>query len=218
MGKAGKTSKGGRPGLSERTKKVILISTGSVLIVVGGWWAYMTFTTVPPPALETATPDQVVSFLGNTRGLGRMPIEQRGQYLADMYTRFSEGPARQDLNRAFAQMSTREKQEFVDATLDVFQYHFLEQAAEYNRLPGNQKRQFVDQMIQGFESRRRGMAGVGGSDNMGEAFKGMMPTSTDGMMKMMVERTNTRQRAKAQPLVDELAVRYKDMQDRKALQ
>lgn len=202
--------------LSDRTKRIVLVTTGCLVLVVGSWWAYITFTTVPPPPLEASAPQEVVKFLGNNRGYGQMRIENREQYLADMYERFNDPRSREELANAFAQMSSRERQVFVDRSIEVFKVRFMESASEYNRLPSNKRGQFVDNMIRTFESQRRSLAGQGGSGggpNLGESFKSMVPTTTDGMTKLLVSKTNSRQRAKAQPLFDAVAVRYKELQD-----
>jgi hypothetical protein len=204
--------------MSERTKKIVLISTGCVMLAVGSWWAYTTFTTVPPPPLATAKPQEVSNFLGNPRGYARMGFEARERYLAETLSRFSEGPARQELGTAFAKMSTREKQVFVDATIETAKKRFLDHASEFNRLPKSRQSQYVDNMIMNFEAQRAPLAGGGGTDNLGEAFKSMVPTTTDGMTKALVSKTNSRQRAKAQPLFDAVAVRYKELKDSGKLQ
>ena len=49
-------------GLSEKTKRSLLIGSGSVLCLMLGWWAYYTFTTMSPPDLKKATPQQVADF------------------------------------------------------------------------------------------------------------------------------------------------------------
>lgn len=202
-----------KAGLSEKQKKVIFISTGSVILIAASYWAYMTFTTVPPPSLEKASPQEVVEFFGNDRGYGRMSIDQRGQYVAQAYQKFADGPNREMLAKAFSEMSSSEKQVFVDRSFDAFKKTFLENAAEYNRLPKNKRDQFVDKMIGTFEGQRQSLAGGGGNDNLGEAFKGFVPNTTDGMTKALVSRTNSRQRAKAQPLFDHVATRYKELKD-----
>jgi hypothetical protein len=214
--------------LSDRSKLIVLVTTGCLTLVVGGWWAYMKLTTVPPPPIETSTPQHVVKFLGDQRGFPHMRLDDREQYLADMYKRFGEGEARQELANAFAQMSSRERQVFVDTAIEGFKVRFLESANEYNRLPVNKRGQFVDRMIRTFESQRSSLAGTGSggtrgpgaarggrgkAENLGEPFKAMVPTTTDGMTKLLVSKSNSRQRAKAQPLFDAVAVRYKEIQD-----
>lgn len=202
-----------RVGMSERTKKMMLISAGSVMLVGACWWAYMTFTTVAPPSLETAKPQEVAQFLGNVRGYPRMGYDAREQYLAAALSKFSQGPARQELGDAFARMTTREKQVFADATIETAKKRFLDHASEFNRLPKHKQTQYVDNMIMGFESQRAPLAGSGGADNLGQAFQSMVPTTTDGITKLLVSKVKPRQRAKAQPLFDAVAARYKDLQD-----
>lgn len=213
MSKSGSKKSVRRVGLSERTKKIVLASTGCVMVVGASWWAYMKFTTVAPPPLASATPQQVVEFLGEARGYPRMNMEARERYLSDAYSKFSQGESREQLARAFAQMTTREKQVFIDTTFDAFKQRALQNASEFNRLPKNKQMQYVDQVLKQFESQRVSVAGDGGPDNLGEAFKGMVPRTTDEMTKAIVTKTNARQRAKVQPLFDAVGARYKELQD-----
>ncbi|HOA73372.1 MAG TPA: hypothetical protein PL151_11020 [Phycisphaerae bacterium] len=217
MAKQTSSLKARRVGMSERTRNIVLASAGGITLLLGSYWAYMTFTTVPPPPLETSAPSKVVDFLGDPRGYQRMSHEAREQYLAETLAKFSQGPARQELANAFARMSTREKQVFTDATIETAKRRFLQQAEEYNRLPRDKQQKFVDNLIANFEASRRPLAGGGGQDNLGQAFKSMVPTTTDGMTKLLVEKTNSRQRAKAQPLFDAVAARYKEQQERKGM-
>jgi hypothetical protein len=114
---------------------------------------------------------------------------------------------------AFAKMSAREKQVFADATIETAKKRFLDNANEYNHLPKHKQGQFVEKLITGFEAQRAPLGGGGGQDNLGEAFKSMVPTTTDGITKALVTKTSARQRAKAQPLFDAVAARYKEMKD-----
>jgi len=207
-----------RVGLSDKAKKTLLVTTGCLLLVMACWWAYFKFTTVPPPNIQTAAPQAVVDFLGNERGFPRMSIDDRERYLVEAYNKFCKGEARQEMSKAFAQMSSTEQQVFVDTAFEGFKVRFLEKAEEYNRLPPSQRPRFVENAIRTFESQRQSVAGYGGADNMAESFKGMVPSTTDGMTKMLVNRTNSRQRAKAQPLFDAVAARYQQMQEGNKLQ
>ena len=98
-----KTSKSsGAKGISQRTKVTLLIALGSVALIGGGWWSYFTFTTVTPPALATATTEDVVEFLVDTRGYARLSIPQREAFLVDTYQRFNTYEDRASLVRHFS--------------------------------------------------------------------------------------------------------------------
>lgn len=213
MSKKASNKAGRRVGMSERTKMIVLVSAGCVMVAGASYWAFMTFTTVPPPPLETSAPQDVVAFLGTPQGYPRMSIEAREKYLSDMYSRYAKGESRDQLARAFSQMTSREKEVFVNTTFEVFKVRALENANEFSRLPKSKQMQYVDKMISTMESQRQSLGGTGGSDNLGEAFKGMVPTSSDGWTKAIVTRTNARQRAKVQPLFDAVGARYKELKD-----
>jgi hypothetical protein len=201
--------------LSDHTKKTLLIGTGSTLVVVGCCWAWFTFTTISPPDLKAAEPQKVVDFLGSSRGFPRMSVDGRERFLTQMWSRFSEGENREKLARSFEQMSSAERQAFVDAAFDTVKVRFLEQATEYNKLPKHKKTDFVDNMIRNIDTQRRSVGGYGGGGNVLKSFEGSVPHTTDGMTKMLVERTSATQRTKAQPLFDDIAARYQEGQANK---
>jgi hypothetical protein len=200
-------------GLSEKTKRSLLIGSGSVLCLMLGWWAYYTFTTMSPPDLKKATPQQVAGFFSSTRGLARMGIDDRERYMVEAYNKFSQGESRQQMCRAFGQMSAAEKEVFVNVAFDTFKTRFLQKATEYNRLPKHERAAFVENMIANFETQRQSVAGYGGADNVAEPFKGAVPATSDGMAKTLVDRTTASQRNKAQPLFDAVAARMKEKEE-----
>ncbi|MBI4579434.1 MAG: hypothetical protein HY718_07005 [Planctomycetes bacterium] len=204
-----------RVGLSDRTKKVLLATTGCVALVLLSFWAYYTFTTLKPPDLATARPQEVVNYLGLERGFPRMGIDDREQYLVKAYNKFAQGEARIEMSKAFERMSAGERQVFVDAAFEAAKVRFLQKANEYNRLPKGQRTQFVDSMINTLETQRRSVGGYGGQGDVTAPFKGSVPNTTDGMTKTLVSRTTASQRAKAQPLFDAIAVRYKEREKRR---
>jgi hypothetical protein len=227
--------------LSDRTKKVLLAGTGSVLVVAIGWWAYFTFTTVAPPNVQAAPPPQVAQYLGNARGFARLNCDERGKFLGDMWNAYSQGEKRGELAQAFNRMSFSERQVFVDAAFETVKVDFLKQANEFNKLPKSKKDQFVDNVMNQLDQQRRAIAGSKSSNNnvkpgvpgrpeadnkaaktetasLTEPFESCVPTTTDGMAKLLVTRTSATDRAKAEGLFDAITARYKAREEQRRRQ
>ncbi len=217
--------------LSNRTKIVLLAGSGSALLVAVGWWAYFTFTTITPPDVATTPPTVVAHYLGDTRGFARLNYDQREKFLGDMWNQCGQGEKRAELAQAFERMSSYEKQVFVDATFDTVKVRFLEQATEYNRLPPNKRDQYIENVLNNLQGQRQALGGNGAAagavakagtgaprakqDNLLKAFENSIPNTTDGLAKALTTRTNARQRAKAQPLLDAITTKAKEQEERR---
>jgi len=191
----------------------VLLGAGAcVLAVAGGWWAYFTFTTIAPPPVEQASAAEVVTYLGSPRGFSRMSVDQREQFLTQVFGgKFASGPQRQQLNEALRQMPASEREVLMDATVEVAKVRFMEHARKYKSLPRTQQTAYVDQAVRHFTQMQMQLAGAGGADNFGESFKDLAPSTSDEITKAIVSRTSARERAEAQQFVDALAVRHKEL-------
>lgn len=201
-------------GMSDRVKKTLIISISSAALIAVGVWAYLTFTTVPPPHLDQASVEQVTAFMVNPRGIQRMSIDDRQQYIADALRRFSSPADRQQFHRNLARLSSSDRQVLEDATFDIARVRVMQKAREYNSLPPSQQRQFVDSAIREFEGMRSQFSlGGPGGQSLGDAFKGDMPKGNDEWMKYAVVKTSPRERSDAQNFVDALTAREKELKD-----
>jgi hypothetical protein len=234
----GRESKGFR--ISEKTRNIALIVASCVLVIGGGYWAYATFSTVAPPDLQKASAQEVASFLGNDRGISRMNIDEREAYLANVFTdRFGRGEDQTELNRALRRMSSMERQVLQEATFEVAKVRVLDHARDYQNMSGRQQAQFVDQAIRDFEQLQRHIGTFGQQatgrqrpkntpvgprggpaappeESFIEDFRRDMPTGSDELMKAVVSRTNARERAVAQPLLEAIAARKAELEDSNA--
>jgi len=208
--------KGPSGGLSERTKKILLITSLCLLVIVTGWWAYFKFTTISPPDLKALGPadvDTVVDYYGSSRGLIRLPVARQEQYLAAAYQKFGQGDDRARYMQALGRMSSGEREMLHSALFEITRVHVMESAREYNNLPASQRGAFIDNAIRKMEGTRGELGGNGQATNLGEPLKAGLPTSSDEIMKVLVTRTNGQERAEAQPFVDKMAERYKELKN-----
>jgi len=216
--------------MSPRTKKALVVLAACALVVGGGWWAYYKFTTVPPPDLKIAGSDEVVDFLGNGRGFARMSIPRREEYLVRTYQRFSRGEARAQFYNSLQRMPRSDRQVFLDAFVDIGRVRVMEHARNYNQLTSRRERsRCVDRAIRHFERMRGHLGGrasgggpvpVRGSDdggrpalNLGDPFRNDLPRGSDELAKVIVTRTNARERAEAGAFIDALTTRYQQLKD-----
>lgn len=209
---SGKQEKSVR-GLSDRAKKIMLASIGGLAVIVGAVWFYFALTTASPPDLQNSTPEQVAQFLSNEQGFARMPIPRREQFLQECFQRFKTEEERMQLVRLFRQMSPAELQVVLDATYEIVHAMVMDNAQRYSNATSSKDRQaLVDSLISRFKAMQGELSGQGNSHmNVGEPFKQFMPTNSDELSKMLVTRTTPAERAKAQPLIDAVARRYKEM-------
>jgi hypothetical protein len=209
---AGKKNKTSESRISEGMKKSLVRSFAAVALVGGGIWAYVTFTTVAPPNLATAAPEDVAGYLGNSNGFGRMPVENRAQFLADAMTQFSDDK-RLAFSRALARLSSPERQVLQDAIFDAGRVQFVEKARQFNSTPAAQRRQFVDNAIREFDGMRSQFAGGPSDKSMADPFKDNMPKGSDGWVKFIVSKTSPRERSEAEQFFNAVTARQQELQD-----
>ncbi len=215
--------------LSDRTKKMLAIGSGCVVVLVGAWWAYFEFTTVPPPDLKTpdavSKVEEVVEFMGNERGLGRMSVPRAEAFLLSAYQTYGNNPeARTRFVRAMNQMSTGEREVLNNAVFEIGRAHVMQSAREYASVAPSQRSRYIDGAYSKFEEMRAGLSGrvpgngqpgVGGP-SLSEPLNKDLPKSTDEMMKVLVDKTSARERSEAKPFIDAMAAKHKERQAQKS--
>jgi hypothetical protein len=208
-----KTSKSSvAKGISQRTKVTLLVAAAAVVVIGGGWWAYFKLTTVPPPELATATTEDVVEFLVDARGYGRLSIPQREVFLVNTYQRFNTYEDRANLVRSFRRLPRSKQQRVVEKTFDVVRQITLRSAEEYRQMPKREKTKFVDQTMQRFRA-MRGELGGGGDPNVdfGPAVMPHLPTTSRDVERLLINRTTPSERAKVEPFVNAIAKRHEEV-------
>ncbi|MBP7936550.1 MAG: hypothetical protein KA354_18065 [Phycisphaerae bacterium] len=191
----------GRP-----TRNALLALTGVLVILAGGWWGYTQLTTAGPPSPGQASPEEVAGFLGNPRGLIRLPLAEREAYLRGTFQHFSSEESRSRLGRCIRRMSDEQKQALVDATFEVVRVRMLEAADRFKDLPLHQRDQFVGDLIADFH-RLQGepAAGTNPDTGIGESFKGLLPATGQDWNQLVLTRTTPEERARATPLAMAIA-------------
>lgn len=204
-------------GLSEKQKLVLLVSAGSLVLVVGAIWGWYQFTTVPPPNIAATPPEQVdeiVAYMGNARGYGRLPVEQQEKFFMEAFDKYARpgGETRLRFVQAMDRWSSAEREVFNNAQFEITRKKVMEQARQYNSLPPSQRAKFIDQNLAKMEQMRADFAGASRAESIGEPMKKGAPTSSDELMKILVNKTDASERAEAKPYVDAMAERVKQKQ------
>lgn len=215
-----KKSKAKKTWSMSHERKLTLLSAGlAVVLIGGGWWAYRTFTTVPPPDLGKADVEEVVGFLGNANGFPRMSVDQREAFINNAYQRYSNYEDRVAMHRGFARMTDQEKRVFLDASFEVFKDRFLEEAREYNKLDRAERQRFVDSAIRNMENMRAQLSGGGGAPvgpsgervNLGNPFEEHAPRTADEFMTRLSKMTTPKERDEGRQLLEDIATRSKQL-------
>lgn len=209
--------------ISPSTKKAVIAGAAGVVVLVAGIWAFQVLTAPPKPDLKVAKVDKVCEFLGHPRGLARMPVEQREQFLVEVVQTYNTPERFDEMATALRQMSFTERQQLLDATFEIGKVKFVKAADEYAKTPKQDRAQFVDKVVRDFDNLRVRLGGgpiaggaaavnaagvkPGPNSNLGGIFKDHIPTKSDAWAKMAVDRTTPGERAKMKPLADDLAQR-----------
>jgi hypothetical protein len=206
-----------KAGMSDRTKKTIAVAAGSLALIAGLWWGYFNFTTIAPPDLKAPGVEnrmsEVVHFLGEQRGVGRLTTDQKEQFLLSAYDVYGTKPeTRAKFIHELNTMSSGERRVLNDAIFDIGHKKVVAQAQEYASLPPAQRPAFLDKALGEFTQLREKVAGQGPADSLSDPLKSVAPTNGDEMMKTIVDRTDGKERSQAKPFVDAMAAKYKEQE------
>ncbi len=216
----GKRKPSSKSVVSPQTKKALLALGIALGVIGGGYWAYLTFTTLPPPDPGTSNSDQVVDYLGHRKGFARLSVNRRQAYLGRALERYGSGEPREQFYHSLRRMSSAQRRVFLDAFFEVTKEQFISEARKYNRLKPKERRQFVNDAIRGMESARGGLVGAGSSagPDLAEVFQNDAPRGGDELTKRIWKLTNPREREEGRKFADDLSARYKELQNPKERQ
>lgn len=200
--------------LSDKTKKILIGTIAGLILIGGGWWAYLTFTTVAPPMLVEAAPletvAEVAAYLGDEHGFGRLSVDQQEQYLVSVFQTFGQQPeARTRFNRMLQQMSTAERQVLNDGIFEIARKHLVKHAEVYSNLPPAQRAPYIDKAIEGMETMRNEIVGGSSANSLNDPLKDSLPTRPEEMMKAIYLKLSPAERAKVIPFIEAVGERLK---------
>jgi len=185
-----------------------------VLAVVGLCFYFLLYAARTPPDLSQATLQEVVAYLVAPRGLAKLPLDRREQYLIDAYQRFARDDEWGKAGRLFRQVPPVELEIFRDAVFEIGRARFMGYAREFNRLPADQRRAYLDQTIRNITEMGARLGGqIDKARSLAEPLKEVIPSDNDALMQYVITKTSPRERAEAQALVDALLQRYAELKN-----
>lgn len=203
--------------LWEGPRKWMVIVPAFLLLLVGGWLAYDQFRIIPPPDVKVATAEEVVDFVSNPQGLPRMDVQQREQFLVSTWQYYAQASPQQQqiLVQRLNQLPPSRQRVFTDATFDIMREHVMRHSSEYARQrSAADKARYVDKAIGDFERMRREVTGAGTlapGMNVTSPFQAAAPKTSGEIQNIVTSKTSPSEQAKAEPFVNKVVERYKQM-------
>lgn len=192
--------------MSKSSGNAVLVLAATAVVLGIGWFGYIKLTTPGPPDPGRASPDEVAAFLGNPQGLIRLPVTERETFLRRTFEHLSSDESRSRLGRCIRRMPDEQKQTLVNAAFEVVRVKMLEAADRFNRLPLQDRDDFVRDLIADFRRLQGESApGTPKDSNVGESFKGLFPATGQDWNQLIVARTTPEERTKATPLAMAIA-------------
>ncbi len=202
----------------------------TVVVVGGGYLLYDQITALPAPDVKNAKPEKVAKFLGHPKGLARMSVPKRKDFLIRLCQENFQPEKREELAQTLNQMTTTEKKVCRDAVFDVFYEEVLDGANEYRKQPTtDDKDEFVDRTLAGVYHLRdylNGRRGGGRRARRGAAaapaqtkplfdksWADGLPTDTDGAVKLLISKTKPKDRVRMKPFIEDLRQRDEELKD-----
>jgi len=177
-----------------------LVGMVAVLGIIG-YVAFGIFVTPGKPTLATASQKEVLSYITNSRGLGKLPrVEQEKFMLAWKQSLMADDAKKKDLKNCFDGMSDAERAEFTDAIFDHIRRSFVDDASIYARTPSNERYKFLRDKFKEYSGEALFVKDVG------DSFKGAIGFnwSTDEQQKWVIEHTTPQERAICEPYIQAL--------------
>ncbi len=220
---------------SPQRRQALIIAAGvlgGVLVLFGGYFAYDRLTSIPAPDVQTASPKEITGFMGSERGLARLPVRQRLEFVGKLYMAHEEPAKREDLASALRQMTSHEKKVCRDAMWDVGYSILTDEVDEYHRTPPEDREEFIDRKIAQYMharsyiagERMMGRGGAGGGFGGAGSISGRaplldeswlegMPTNSEGVVKMVIAKTQPKARTRMRPYIENVRTRVEELRD-----
>src|SRR5215468_7161912 len=124
---------GGRP-MRRRHSALIGACLGAVIAVAYvGYVAYDRASTPAKPNLQNASVGEVVAFVGNERGLARLPKYEQDQFLVAWKTRYSQDENQRALKKYLEGSPEQDRAAVREVLYRIARRQFFEDAREYTK-------------------------------------------------------------------------------------
>lgn len=201
--------------LFEGRMKWVTLPALCLLLAGACWWGYEKVTVMSPVEAAKSSVEEVTEFLGSERGLVRMSVERRYDYLNRTWQHYAQAsPAEQQrAMQALERMTPAQRQVFAEAVAGVVKKQLLDGAKKYNSLgSAAAKNQFAQGFYKDLQQTRTKLTGgdqsAPGFDTT-RVFRGMAGETPKEINSQILNNSTGSERAQAEPLVNKMAEIHK---------
>lgn len=189
-----------------RSSTIAMLVVGAIILTGAAWYVVDLALTPPKPDPATAPMEQIAAYMASSRGLARLPIAERKDFVLALVARCLEG--RDDaaaLADVFSRMAPSDVEHARNALFDIVKDQVLTDAKIYNKIPPEKREEFVRGRLAAFDELRRKVIGPERSLIRRIAGAAGTETDSDDWGQLILSRTTAGERHLAKPFVDHLA-------------
>lgn len=205
------------PVAARRTPLLVGAAAGATILL--GWmvWrAYDAVSTPARPSMQGGTPEQLIGYIVNPRGLSRLPLFEQDRFLQDWKKHYA-GAEEQRALKAYLEKAPEESRAAVrDVLYRIGRRQFFENAKQYMRVkddPG-QAYQFLMERIRQTASDTAWMRGHGDpTRDLSSVMAVGLPRNPEDLTKLIVSDTTPEERVIGEQYIN--ALKHVREQERK---
>lgn len=208
MSEAGNMTDGTPRPASRRSSAWIGAATGAVAILGWvGWAIYDKAATPAVPNIQTAPPQEVIAFVVNERGLGRLPKFDQDRFLVTWQKHYAGSDQQRALKKYLEGSDEASRQAVRSVLYQIGKRQFFENAREYQRLQqsGGDTYKFLLGNIQEALAQT---AWIKGSGDPTRDLSGVMatglPRNPEDLVKLIVSDTTPEERVLGEKYIEAL--------------
>lgn len=183
----------------KRHRVAFIVGTVAGVGLIGGVFAYNIAMTPPKPDMGKASACEVVAFIGNSRGLARLPQIEQEQFLDQWKVHVMKPENRKQLKECFDTLEDSQRKDFSAAVFKHAKRAFLDDAEGFAALKtSGEKDQYLRGKIKGYTTDALFTKEVAAS------FKGDATYRQDDLQAWIMENTTAKERSIGEPYVEAL--------------
>jgi hypothetical protein len=206
-----------RPWIGRHRRSLLALAAVVVTVVLACslWWTVDVMAFRPPvPDLQVADNQQIIEFMAHPKGLDRLSLPDREQFVLDLVQTCSDPERRRDFVRRIRQLSGGERTEIREALAHTVRDRINRDAAEYRQVTDAAAREeFVNRRMGRYARMQKSLKGKAPEENILLTLDEKLPDSTEGWTKYFLNRTTPTERAMAKPYLDHVEERMRQMKN-----
>lgn len=206
-----------QPWVSRHRRSLLAVAAivATVVVATSLWWTVDVVAFRPPvPDLQVAENQQIIEFMAHPKGLDRLSLPDREQFILDLVQTCSEPERRREFVRRIRQLSGGERAEIREALTHTVRDRINRDAEEYREVAGAAARQeFVNRRMGRYRRMQKSLKGDAPEENILLTLDEKLPDSTEGWTKYFLNRTTPTERAMAKPYLDHVEERMRQMKN-----